>query len=87
MAKKKLKTSKSTPVKKGKGGRRPRAKNAAPVVQIGTKCIGQVAVSYVQTAVPEKHAKDVADVLAQLILSDAHRGYVGVTHRDENDGF
>ena len=82
MAKKKLKTSKSTKMK----SRRlpvPKPKTGTS----GTKVKGQVSINYVQTAVPDKHAKDVCDVLAQLILSDAHRGYVGVTHKDENDGF
>lgn len=79
MAKKK-KAKIKTPKRKTVKGR------AAPKVQIrtnGTKVQGQVNIPYVQTGIPENHAVDVCEALAQLILSDVHRGYVGVTAKGD----
>ena len=76
MIKKKLKKAKKTK----KGFRAPKSQTG----QIGTKVTGLVNVPYVQTGVPESHAQDVCDALAQLILSDTYRGYTGVTAKGEN---
>lgn len=47
--------------------------------------IGTVHTRYVQTEVPVKHAKDVAEALAQMLLSDYHRAFCSPDGSDDHN--